>query len=229
MNYSKNVSRKQLGKRVVILLAIVAVIFGGIGIIIGYSVKSHMTVKYATKSEKDTDEKVSEDFAVYGAYDDRIFTKEVSFDWSTPDVDFKPYEVKWDEKEQEFLFYLCKGYNLDFSLLVATVQTESDFNKSLISSTNDYGLMQINKMNHAELTKILGVTDYLNAEQNMRAGCYILRKLFEKYQSPALVLMAYNMGETGAKRLWNEGIYETDYTRKVFSAQRKLRKAGESK
>ena len=28
--------------------------------------------------------------------------------------------------------------------------------------------------------------------------------------------MAYNMGETGAKRLWDNGIYETNYTNKVI-------------
>ena len=28
--------------------------------------------------------------------------------------------------------------------------------------------------------------------------------------------MAYNMGENGAKRLWDKGIYETDYTNKVI-------------
>ena len=31
--------------------------------------------------------------------------------------------------------------------------------------------------------------------------------------------MAYNIGETGAKVLWNQGIYETDYTRSVLQIQ----------
>ena len=175
--------------------------------------------------EQSVDETTEQkEFTVYGAYDDRCFTSEISLDWETGDADFKTYDVKMLLTEQEYLFYLCNGYDIDYSLMMAVIQVESDFDKELVSSTNDYGYMQINKMNHAELTKVLGVTDYLDPEQNMRAGCYIFRKLFEKYQQPNLVLMAYNMGETGAKRLWREGIYETEYTQKVFAAQKALQK-----
>lgn len=224
MNYSKNLSKKIIAKRLIISWVIVAVVSVLVGLLVGYAVKGHMTTKEGLKANQCTSERVSDEFAVYGAYDDRIFTKEISLDWETGDRDFKTYNVKMLLTEQEFLFYLCKGYDIDYSLMMAVIQVESDFDKELVSSTNDYGYMQINKMNHDELTKVLGVTDYLDPEQNMRAGCYIFRKLFEKYQQPNLVLMAYNMGETGAKRLWREGIYETEYTQKVFVAQKALQK-----
>ena len=45
----------------------------------------------------------------------------------------------------------------------------------------------------------------------------ILRGLFEKYEDPALVCMAYNLGEYGASVLWDKGIYETSYSRNVLS------------
>ena len=32
-----------------------------------------------------------------------------------------------------------------------------------------------------------------------------------------MVLMAYNMGEDGAARLWEKGIYSTDYTEKYLN------------
>ena len=76
--------------------------------------------------------------------------------------------------------------------------------------------MQINTINHEWMTEKFGFNDYLDPYQNTRAGIYILRKLFEKYEDPAKVLMAYNMGETGAKKLWNKGIFETDYTNEVL-------------
>ena len=97
------------------------------------------------------------------------------------------------------------------------IQTESTFNSDIVSSTNDYGLMQINTVNHGWLQEKLGIKDFLDPYQNTRSGIYILRNLFEKYEDPAKVLMAYNLGETGAKKLWDKGIYETDYTRKVFN------------
>lgn len=222
MNYLRSFNKKSMGKRLILLCVAVAIVSGIIGSVVGYAVKTHITTKQGVKQSQGTSEKALDEFAVYGAYDDRIFTKEISLDWETGDKDFKTYDVKMILTEQEYLYYLCKGYDLDYSLMMAVIQVESDFDKNLISSTNDYGYMQINKMNHAELTRILGVTDYLDPEQNMRAGCYIFRKLFEKYQQPNLALMAYNMGETGAKRLWREGIYETEYTEKVLAAQKIL-------
>ena len=51
---------------------------------------------------------------------------------------------------------------------------------------------------------------------------FILRKLFEKYEDPELVLMAYNMGEDGAKTLWEQGIFETNYTKSVLSIQARI-------
>lgn len=218
MNYQKQIKRKEIAKRIIISWVVVGVIWFLIGLLVYWLI---LHIPFDKSVDETTEQK---EFTVYGAYDDRIFTKEISLDWETGDLNFKAYDVKMLLTEQEFLFYLCKGYDLDYTLMMAVVQVESDFDKELVSSTNDYGYMQINKMNHAELTKVLGVTDYLDPEQNMRAGCYIFRKLFEKYQQPNLVLMAYNMGETGAKRLWREGIYETEYTKKVFSAQKKLQK-----
>lgn len=224
MNYSRSLSKKGIAKRMIVSWVIVALISVVIGSFIGYAVRTHISKNEDMKTGQGTSGMASDEFAVYGAYDDRVFTNEISLDWETGDKDFKTYDVKMLLIEQEFLFYLCKGYNLDNSLMMAVIQVESDFDKELVSSTNDYGYMQINKMNHAELTRILGVTNYLDPEQNMRAGCYIFRKLFEKYQHPNLALMAYNMGETGAKRLWREGIYETEYTQKVFAAQKALQK-----
>ena len=122
------------------------------------------------------------------------------------------------EEQQEFLFYLCAGYNIDFTLAMAVIQQESSFRPDVIAG-NDYGLMQINTINHDWLTETIGVTDYLDPYQNMRAGCFILRKLFERYQEPELVLMCYNMGETGAGRLWEQGVFSTNYTQKVLTYQ----------
>lgn len=229
MNYSRSLSKKGIAKRMIFSWVVVAVVSVVIGSFIGYAVRTHISKNEGMKTSQGINESALDEFAVYGAYDDRIFTNEISLDWENDSTAFEPFSVRMKKEDQEFLYYLCKGYNIDFDLAMSVIQVESDYEDDLISGTDDYGLMQINKMNHAELTKILGVTDYLDPEQNMRAGCYILRKLFEKYQSPSFVLMAYNMGETGAKRLWREGVYETEYTQKVFAAQKKLQKEGKKK
>lgn len=223
MNYSKNLSKRKIGKRMIISWVIVAIVSSMISGGVGYGIKAHITATDKGKDNHGTVERVSDEFTVYGAYDN-TFKDELSLDWKHGDLDFQPLSVPMDEEQQEFVFYLCDGYNLEFSLVMAVIEHESYYQADVISKTNDYGLMQINKVNHEQLTEILGLTDFLDPYQNIRAGCFTLRKLFEKYQDADMVLMAYNMGENGANRLWENGVFSTSYTESVRQVQRKLNK-----
>jgi soluble lytic murein transglycosylase-like protein len=158
---------------------------------------------------------------VFGAYDNNEITEEISLDWED-DGTFQESDISLDADIQKFTYYLCKGYNVDYYLVLAMMDVESDFQSDVVSNTNDYGLMQINQNNHEWLTETLGVDDFLDPYQNIRSGVFILRKLFEKYEKTSLVLMAYNMGESGATRLWKQGIYSTDYTEKVLKCRKEL-------
>ena len=120
-----------------------------------------------------------------------------------------------DDETQQMIVEKCKEYNIDFSFTMAVIFKESSFRPDADSGSS-VGLMQINRINHEWLSKELGITDFFDPEQNVTAGLYMLRQLFEKYEDPALVLMAYNMGETGARRLWDKGIYTSDYAEGVF-------------
>lgn len=122
-----------------------------------------------------------------------------------------------DDKTQQMILDKSEQYNVDFAFTMAVIFRESSFRSDVISSNgDDYGLMQINKFNHNWLSKELGITDFLDPEQNVTAGLHMLHDLFEKYEEPALVLMAYNMGEPSAKKLWNQGIYTSDYAEAVL-------------
>lgn len=163
--------------------------------------------------------------------DDRVFTQEISMDWSSgAELGFVPLNVPMDKEMQEFIYCLSYGYNIDFPLVMAVINQESSFRTDIVSSTNDVGLMQINQINHHWLNERLGINDFTDPHQNTRAGIFILRKLFEKYEEPSKVLMAYNLGEAGAKKLWSEGIYETDYSRSILAKaaeyQKQVKKNG---
>lgn len=121
-----------------------------------------------------------------------------------------------NDEIQQMIVDKCEEYDIDFAFAMAVIFKESSFKPNVISNSNDYGLMQINKINHEWLSEELGITDFLDPEQNVTAGLHILQDLFEKYEYPSLVLMAYNMGETGAKRLWVQGIYSTDYAEGIL-------------
>ena len=222
MNYSKNLRKAAVARRVLALTGMTLAAGLAVGGVSGYALKTYITANAAVTEAPQTIASPEPEFAVYGAYDDRIYTEEIPLDWSAGDLDFTPLDVPLDVVVQEFTYYLCEGYNIDFTLVMAMMQHESNFKVDVVSKTDDYGLMQINRCNHAELTEILGVTDYLDPYQNIRAGCYTVRKLFEKYQEPNMVLMAYNMGENGASRLWERGIYNTKYTDSILAIQKQF-------
>lgn len=142
---------------------------------------------------------------------------------TTPETEPEPTEQKvtidcpLDDETQHMIHQKCMEYGLDFPFVMSVIHHESSFKPNAISyNGSSVGLMQINKINHNWLSKELGITDFFDPEQNVTAGLHILKDLFEKYEIPRLVLMAYNMGETGAKRLWNQGVYSTDYAEKII-------------
>lgn len=126
------------------------------------------------------------------------------------------YNVPLTKDVQNHIFETCETYNVDPKLVVAIIKTESNFNPDVISKTNDYGLMQINKCNHKWLATELGVCDFTDPFQNITAGVYILSRYVNKYDITKTA-MAYNMGEGGASRAWKKGITSTKYSNKVVN------------
>lgn len=133
------------------------------------------------------------------------------------EADFVPIDCELPYELQEYTYYLCQAYYIDFDFVMALMFTESAFKADIVSPTNDYGLMQINACNHKELEDKLGITDIMEPYQNIRAGLYMLRGLFEKYDDASRVCMAYNLGEYGASVLWDKGIYSTSYSNKILA------------
>lgn len=228
MNYSRNTKKKVTDR---ILISWVVVFLLGIALGCGIFAIGNATHRNSVKKENTAAPPV--EIQKYGTYDGKVFTSEMSSDWSNGlDMGFAPLDCDMDEDLQEFVYCLSYGYNIDFPFVMAVIQQESGFNPNVISSTNDYGLMQINEINHQWLRESLGIEDFLNPYQNTRAGLFILRQLFEKYEDPQKVLMAYNMGEYGASLLWEQGVTFSRYSEAImkaaddFSKQIEKRKEG---
>ncbi|MHC1722535.1 MAG: transglycosylase SLT domain-containing protein [Aminipila sp.] len=118
----------------------------------------------------------------------------------------------------QFAYDYSELQGVDPKATFAVIEAESGFNPNLISKNGDYGLMQINKSNHQWLSKALGVTDFLDPKQNIRAGVYMLRCIQNNnYDNLHQVLMVYNQGSRGAIRDWNKGIYSSNYSRNVIN------------
>ena len=124
------------------------------------------------------------------------------------------YDVPLSEELQRYTQDVCKEYGVSYPLVIAVMKKESEFLPDTVSSTSDYGIMQINQGNHEWLEGELGITDWFDPQQNILAGVYILSQL-NGYEDVHKILMSYNCGPTGARRLWAEGIYSTAYSRAV--------------
>lgn len=136
------------------------------------------------------------------------------------------YDIPLTEELQTFTFYLCEDYGADYEMVLALMDRESDYTASAISKTNDYGIMQINRINHEWLTEELGITDFLDPEQNIRCGVYMIGELTEKYDDPHRVLMAYNMGENGARNYAAKGNASSAYSRYIMEQRDRLLQEG---
>ncbi len=133
-------------------------------------------------------------------------------------LDFEPLSITLDPEVQEFVFYMCYTYEIDYYVVMGLIKSESGYNPDAVSKNGDYGLMQINKVNFEWLSQNLGITDLLDPYQNIRAGIFMLSDLYAKYKTTERVLMAYNLGESGANSLWRGGVHTTKYVAKVLNS-----------
>jgi soluble lytic murein transglycosylase-like protein len=128
------------------------------------------------------------------------------------------YNVPLSDALQETVYKRCSEYGIagNERLVLAVMWQESNFNAAAVSRTNDYGLMQINEISIPGLRDSMGIDNLLDPEQNIHAGVSILAGKLKSTGAANLALMAYNMGDTGARRLYSTGVQSTPYTEAVL-------------
>ncbi len=139
------------------------------------------------------------------------------------EIVLKEYNIPLSKDLQQYIIQKSKEANLDPKLILAIIKVESNFNPEVISKTNDYGLMQINKINHDWLKNDLGITDFLDPYQSIDCGIYILADIATRYEDEHMILTAYNWGEYGSFKNWKNGENPTSsYSRKVKKEKERL-------
>jgi soluble lytic murein transglycosylase len=91
--------------------------------------------------------------------------------------------------------------NLDPYMVASLIRQESEFNPSVISYANAYGLMQIEPATGKQLAREEGISHFqtfqlLDPEMNIRLGCLYLRQMLDKVGGvPEYAFAAYNAGD----------------------------------
>ena len=129
------------------------------------------------------------------------------------------YNVPLDYELQDYIRSNCEKYDVPMSLIIAIIEQESCFQADVISPTADYGLMQINIINHQRMAEELGVTDIMDPFQNVLSGIYLIAEnLRAENDDIAGALLRYSNGPTGANRLRSKGVYITQHSGKILNA-----------
>jgi soluble lytic murein transglycosylase len=91
--------------------------------------------------------------------------------------------------------------NLDPYLVASLIRQESEFNPSVVSYANAYGLMQLLPSTGKAMAKEEGIKNFqtfqlLDPEMNIRLGCRYLREMLNKLGGvQEYALAAYNAGD----------------------------------
>ena len=134
------------------------------------------------------------------------------------DIDY--FDVPFSHSLQRYLFEVCADEEVPVTLILAMIEHESQFNPEVISKTDDYGLLQINVVNHSMLAEKYRAADMLDPYQNIYCGVRIIGGYLKKYDGDTVkALMAYNMGDYGARKAWANNITSTAYTDIILSLQ----------
>lgn len=168
--------------------------------------------------ERMTTEPVTVDISVY---------ERMEIDMPEENEAYTPINIPVEEELQEWIYTYCIERNISPALVMAIIEKESNYNAGVIGDTgNSYGLMQIYKNYHTDRMERLGITDLLDAKQNVQVGVDYLQELFGDNQEPEWVLNAYNGGRAYANRKEAAG-EDTKYSIDVLSRAAELERLWE--
>lgn len=127
------------------------------------------------------------------------------------------FDVPLSDSLQRYIYEICADENVPVTLVMAMIEHESGFDPEAVSPTDDYGLMQINVVNHEWLKEEYRCADMMNPYQNVFCGISIISSYIDKYGELDKALMAYNMGNYGAQKAWKNGVTSIAYSEEILS------------
>lgn len=129
------------------------------------------------------------------------------------------YEANGGYMSEELLIFteqLCADKCIAYPFVLAMIEHESGYRNLGSNDCSCIGYMQISEKWHKEEMERIGCYDLYNGFDNISVGVEILVDLFSTYEEPNKVLMAYNMGPSGAAKLWEQGIESSAYSRSIL-------------
>ena len=126
-----------------------------------------------------------------------------------------PYDL------QDTMRTACEEYGCPYPLALAVAEVESHFDMDAVGSAGEVGIMQLNP--GPENTYWINLEAETNQDPttpagNIVCGVYLLGAHLVNYGDTEKAVMAYNMGNAGAERAWENGVTSTEHSEKVMEA-----------
>ena len=135
------------------------------------------------------------------------------------------YDVPLTEDLQDIIIDISEKRGVDPALVLAIIEKESGYNPDAAGDGGQsQGLMQIWRSAHKKRMKKLGAVNLYDPRDNVTVGIDILAEKLEKYEDAEKALIAYNAGDTGArKHYFSKGIYSNGYSQAVLKIAEEIR------
>ena len=122
---------------------------------------------------------------------------------------------------QDIMRTACREYGCPYPLALAVAEVESHFDMDAVGSAGEVGIMQLNP--GPENTYWVNLEAETNQDPttpagNIVCGVYLLGAHLVHYGDTEKAVMAYNMGNAGAERAWENGVTSTEHSEKVMEA-----------
>ena len=119
------------------------------------------------------------------------------------------------------MYDASRRYEVDYRLVLAVMDAESNFRHNVVSDAGAIGIMQVKPIVAREFSDEVGIPyerDVLHCPHaNVRFGVYYLSWLSRHYDNDYAILYAYNVGYTRARQnMQRSSEPKTGYTRKVM-------------
>ena len=131
-------------------------------------------------------------------------------------------DIPLSDELQSYTYEIATEYGVNYDLMLAIMQTESQFQNVISDNGEDIGLCQINVINAEWLYTDYGIYNLMDERQNIEACAIILSKLQGQFSNESHVVMAYNLGAGKAEKFIQSGKI-TEYTNKVYENLKEIK------
>lgn len=141
-----------------------------------------------------------------------------------------PMQEKYKQELKEAVVSASLRYDVEPTLILAVIYTESSFKRKAVSHVGARGMMQLMPRTGMWLAEregfdISSPEDLFNIQLNVELGTVYLAELIERFKRLDHALAAYNAGPTGARKILRSERAESflsGYPTKVLSTKRRF-------